>query len=109
MMVPGPIQRAAIAAYSDNEHVHVQRDRYRTRRANLRQALESASFSIDHSVAGLYLWATSGRDSWETTRWFAERGILVTPGEFYGDDDHVRIAHTATDERVNAAVSRLVG
>ena len=109
MMVPGPIQRTAIAAYSDDEHVHVQRDRYRTRRAHLRQALESAGFSIDHSVAGLYLWATSGRDSWETTRWFAERGILVAPGDFYGDDDHVRIALTATDERVNAAVSRLVG
>jgi aspartate/methionine/tyrosine aminotransferase len=43
--------------------------------------------------------------------WLAkERGILVAPGEFYGAAGarHVRIALTATDERVAAAASRLV-
>jgi aspartate/methionine/tyrosine aminotransferase len=39
----------------------------------------------------------------------AELGILVAPGEFYGPAgaEHVRIALTATDERVAAAVERL--
>jgi aspartate/methionine/tyrosine aminotransferase len=39
----------------------------------------------------------------------AERGILVAPGEFYGDAgaEHVRIALTASDERIDAAVARL--
>jgi len=41
--------------------------------------------------------------------WFAERGILVAPGEFYGaaGQQHVRIAFTATDERIETAVRRL--
>jgi aspartate/methionine/tyrosine aminotransferase len=39
----------------------------------------------------------------------AERGILVAPGAFYGPGGarHVRIALTATDERIAAACERL--
>lgn len=107
MMVPTPIQRAAIAAYNDDDHVAIQRGLYERRRAALRTALEEAGFRIDHSEAGLYLWATRDDDAWETTRWFADRGIVVAPGTFYGDATHVRVALTATDERVAAAVARL--
>ena len=41
--------------------------------------------------------------------WLAERGVLVAPGEFYGaaGAQHVRVALTATDERVAAAAERL--
>jgi aspartate/methionine/tyrosine aminotransferase len=41
--------------------------------------------------------------------WLADRGILVAPGTFYGPTGakHVRIALTATDERVDAAAERL--
>jgi len=53
------------------------------------------------------LWVTDGREAWAMTEWFADRGILVAPGTFYGDHSHVRIALTATDERVDAAASRL--
>ena len=108
MMVPTPIQRAAIAAYNDDSHVALQRGLYEQRRTLLRTALESAGFRVDHSEAGLYLWVTRGDDSWDTTRWFADRGIVVAPGSFYGDDTHVRVALTATDERVAAAAERLM-
>lgn len=108
MMVPTPIQRAAIAAYNDDSHVVLQRGFYEQRRTLLRTALESAGFRVDHSEAGLYLWVTRGDDSWDTTRWFADRGIVVAPGSFYGDDTHVRVALTATDERVAAAAERLM-
>lgn len=110
MMVPAPVQHAAIAAYDDDAHVSLQRDRYQARREILAAALRSAGFRIDHSEAGLYLWVTSNDnsgDAWTNTRWFAERGILVAPGTFYGDDAHVRVALTATDERVAAAARRL--
>jgi succinyldiaminopimelate transaminase len=107
MMVPTPIQRAAIAAYDDDRHVEIQRELYARRREVLRRALLGAGFRIDHSHAGLYLWVTRDEDSWSTTRWFADRGIVVAPGDFYGDDVHVRIALTATDERIDAAVTRL--
>jgi aspartate/methionine/tyrosine aminotransferase len=41
--------------------------------------------------------------------WLADRGILVAPGAFYGGAGrtHVRVAFTATDERVAAAAARL--
>lgn len=109
MMVPTPVQHAAIAAYSDSDHVQVQRERYASRRAQLRDALHAQGFRIDDSVAGLYLWATRDEDSWQTVRWFAERGVLVTPGTFYGTagDQHVRVALTATDEHVRQAVQRI--
>lgn len=107
MMVPTPIQRAAIAAYRDDAHVDELRSRYERRRSVLRGALVAAGFRIDHSEAGLYLWVTRGEDAWETTRWFADRGIVVAPGTFYGDESHVRVALTATDERIDAAARRL--
>jgi aspartate/methionine/tyrosine aminotransferase len=36
-------------------------------------------------------------------------GILVTPGSFYGSDNFVRIALTATDENIEKAVERISG
>ncbi len=109
MIVPGPVQAAAAAALRDDEHVEVQRGRYRQRRQQLLDALRGAGFRIDHSAAGLYLWATRGEPCRDTVAWLARRGILVAPGDFYGagGSSHVRVALTATDERVAAAAGRL--
>jgi succinyldiaminopimelate transaminase len=110
MIVPAPVQAAMVAALGDEAHVTEQRERYRRRRALLRPALEKAGFRIDHSEAGLYLWATRDEDCWATVDWFAERGILVAPGTFYGPAGarHVRLALTALDERMESAATRLV-
>lgn len=109
MMVPGPIQAAMVAALDDDDHVAVQRERYAQRRAVLLSALRSAGFTVDHSEAGLYLWATRGEPCRDTLAWLARRGILAAPGEFYGPAgaQHVRLALTATDERIAAAAERL--
>ena len=109
MIVPGPIQAAGIAAYDDDDHVEIQRDRYRRRRELLHTALIDAGFRVDHSEAAIYLWATRDEPCWDTVGWLARRGILVAPGEFYGPkgNAHVRVALTATDERVSSAVKRL--
>lgn len=109
MMVPSPVQAAAIAAWDDDEHVAVQREVYRRRRDVLREALTATGFRVDHSEAGLYLWATRGEPCWETVAWFADRGVLVTPGDFYGPAgaQHVRIALTGTDDRIDAVPGRL--
>ncbi len=111
MMVPGPVQAAAVAALADDAHVVAQRAVYLARRELLLAALAEAGFGIDHSEAGLYLWATRDEPCWDTVGWLAERGILVAPGEFYGAAGarHVRVALTATDERVAAAAQRLAG
>jgi len=109
MIVPRPVQEAMRVALSDDEHIAAQRDRYGARRSVLRDALRGAGFRIDHSEAGLYLWATRDEDAWDSVDWLARHGILVAPGTFYGPGGgrHVRVALTATDERVAAAASRL--
>jgi succinyldiaminopimelate transaminase len=109
MIVPTPVQAAMVAALDDDAHEAEQRERYARRRDRLAAAIRAAGFTIDHSEAGLYLWATRGEPCRDTVAWLAERGILVAPGEFYGPAgaQHVRIALTATDERIAAAVQRL--
>jgi aspartate/methionine/tyrosine aminotransferase len=109
MIVPAPVQAAMVAALADTGHVAVQRERYARRRQVLRAALARAGFRVDHSTAGLYLWATRDEDCWQTVGWLADRGILVAPGTFYGTAGarHVRVALTATDERVEAGADRL--
>ncbi|MEV6874176.1 succinyldiaminopimelate transaminase [Amycolatopsis sp. NPDC051128] len=109
MIVPRPVQEAMVAALIDDEALTAQRERYARRRLALRKALQDNGFRIDHSEAGLYLWATRDEDAQTTLAWLAERGILVAPGTFYGPKGgkHVRVALTATDERVDAAVERL--
>ncbi|MCR2762230.1 succinyldiaminopimelate transaminase [Microbacterium sp. zg.B48] len=109
LLLPAPVQTAMVAALGDDQHVAEQKDRYRARRATLKPALESAGFRIDSSEAGLYLWATEGRDAWDSLGRLAELGILAGPGHFYGEHfpRHVRLSLTATDERIAAAAARL--
>ncbi len=109
LMVPTPVQAAMVAALDDDEHEREQRERYARRREVLLAAFRSAGFTVAHSEAGLDLWATRGEPCRDTLAWLAQRGILVAPGEFYGPRGahHVRVALTATDERISAAAERL--
>lgn len=109
LMLPAPVQAAMIAALGDDVHVAAQKELYRRRRATLKPALESAGFRVDASEAGLYLWATEGRDAWDSLDRLASLGILAGPGHFYGTHfpQHVRLSLTAPDERVAAAAARL--
>jgi aspartate/methionine/tyrosine aminotransferase len=111
MIVPAPVQAAMIAALSDDAHAAEQKARYAARRAVLAAGLTAAGFRIEHSEAGLYLWATRpGLDCWAACELLAtECGILVGPGSMYGPegDAYIRVALTATDERVAAAGTRL--
>ncbi|GAA2727003.1 succinyldiaminopimelate transaminase [Cellulomonas aerilata] len=124
MIVPAPVQAAMTVALGDDAHVDAQRERYRARRAALLGAVGHAGLTVDGSQAGLYLWlrpagADAGPDGdaggdarpdgWATVARLADRGILVAPGSFYGAAaaGHVRMALTATDDRVAEAVRRL--
>jgi len=108
-IVPQPIQVAMAAALGDEAHVAVQRAAYAGRRDVLAAALTGSGLRIDHSSAGLYLWASRDEDCWRTVEWFAERGVLVVPGEFYGPrgGQHVRVALTASDAQIAAVEERL--
>ncbi|HEX5115819.1 MAG TPA: succinyldiaminopimelate transaminase [Pseudonocardiaceae bacterium] len=110
LIVPRPVQAAMTAALADDGHVAEQRERYRRRRAVLMAAVTGAGCVVDHSEAGLFLWTRwDGRSAAELLDWFAGLGILVAPGTFYGPTGgkHVRIALTATDERIAEAARRL--
>jgi len=110
MMVSLPVQHAMVAALSDSNHVVEQRGRYNSRRARLVPALVSAGFTIDHSDAGLYIWATRNESSWDSVAWLAALGVLATPGIFYGQagENHIRIALTATDQQIATAAERIL-
>lgn len=109
LIVPAPVQAAMVAALDDDAHVDAQFAVYRARRDILVKAVTAAGFRIDYSEAGLYLWVTRDEPAFDTVNWFADRGILVAPGIFYGEAGahHVRIALTATDERIAEAARRL--
>ena len=115
LMVPAPVQHAMAVALNDTEHVERQRKVYAVRRALLLEALADAGLDVDpDTAAGLYLWVAdpaNPTDSWALVNRLAELGILVAPGDFYGTAAHgrVRVALTATDERIQAAASRIRG
>jgi len=108
LIVPAPIQAALTAVLADDEHVAIQKERYRARRESVRDALLEAGFRIEHSEAGLYLWASRDEDCWDTVKWCAERGVLVTPGSFYGEAGStvVRVALTVSDQQARAVRDR---
>lgn len=107
LMVPQPIQQAMITALSDNQHAKEQALCYEKRREKLINALIPLGFTIQHSQAGLYIWCSRNEDCYKTVEWFANLGILVTPGAFYGSSDFVRIALTATDQNIDKVVERV--
>ena len=107
LIVPLPVQQAMIAALSDNNHAIEQAERYEKRRIKLITALSKAGFTIEHSQAGLYIWCSKNEDCYKTVDWFANLGVLVTPGSFYGSEKFIRIALTATDESIDLVVERI--
>ncbi|ASK66664.1 succinyldiaminopimelate transaminase [Brachybacterium avium] len=109
MMLPGPVQIAMTAALGDDQAAADQREIYRARRALLEPALRAAGGSVHGSQAGLYLWTTFGEKAMTSVERLAASGILVAPGMFYGGSGggFVRVALTATDERIAAAARRL--
>ncbi len=109
MILSAPVQTAMIAALGDEKHVNEQADRYAHRRSVLRPALETLGFKVEHTEAGLYIWCTRGEADMDSVAFLADRGVLVTPGHFYGDAgaQYIRVALTATDDEITRAAARM--
>jgi succinyldiaminopimelate transaminase len=112
MMVPGPIQAAATAAWADDAHVAVQRARYAERRLYARSRLAEAGLVDAGGPSSFYLWARSAdpaEDGWAVTARLAETGTLVAAGDLYGEGGggHVRIALVEPLERLELAFDRM--
>ena len=111
LMVPGPVQAAAVAAFADDAHVDVQRERYYRRLERAQHIMAAVGAPCDLPQGGFYLWAPApDGDAWGLARTLAARGgVLVSPGEFYGEaaSDHVRLAVVQSDAQLELVATRL--
>jgi aspartate/methionine/tyrosine aminotransferase len=122
LMVPGPVQAAAVVAWRDDAHVAEQRHRYHRRLVRLAEILRGAGLDVGLPAGGFYLWVpvpawaealgeVEGRPgAWVLTDALADAaGMLVSPGEFYGAQAarFVRIAVVQPDERIELVATRL--
>ena len=114
LMVPGPAQAAGVAALDDDEHVEVQRERYRERLSFLSDALAGYGCPTRLPEGGFYLWVPVPPERWSDAWGLAESlatdgGLLVSPGDLYGNGGsaHVRVAVVQPMERLALAAERL--
>ena len=86
LMVPGPAQRAAVAALNDSVSVLQQRDSYWSRLGRVAAVLRSVGLEAPLPAGAFYLWVPAPEgDAWALAERLAkELGLLVSPGEFYG-------------------------
>jgi succinyldiaminopimelate transaminase len=111
LMVPGPIQAAAVAALGDQVHVDAQRGRYRERLERMRQILGALGIDAPMPDGGFYLWArVPDGDAWGfTDQLAADGGALVSPGDLYGEagTGYIRVALVQPLERIELVAQRL--
>jgi succinyldiaminopimelate transaminase len=113
LMVPGPVQAAAIAALSDDEHVDAQRARYRERLDYVADLFSSFDWSVSQPAGSFYLWVPVPArlaDAWAMAAALAASGgMLVSPGDLYGDAGarFVRVAVVQPMERLELVGQRL--
>ena len=106
------VQRAAVAAWSDEEHVAATREAYRRKRDILLSVLLEQGIRVVGSEATLYLWLEIP-DAYATAEAFATRlleaGILVSPGSFFGPagEGYFRMALVPTEDECRRAADLL--
>ncbi len=110
LLIPGPVQAAAVVAFDDQAHVNEQRATYRTRLDLGLELLRGMGTTVELPSGGFYLWAEApGGDAWALARMLAERtAVIVSPGEFYGSaaSNYVRFAAVQPTADLVAAVAR---
>jgi acetylornithine aminotransferase len=110
---PTFVQRAAITAWGDEEHVARTRDRYAAKRDVLLPALHAAGLEPSGGDASFFLWlrvpAATDAEAF-ALRLLDELGIVVAPGPFFGPggEGHVRVALVPTLEECRRAAQLLL-
>ena len=103
------VQRASVAAWSDDAHVDEVRDVYRRKRDMLLPALEAGGLRLAGSRATFYLWLDGGGPSETFARRLLDHGIVCAPGAFFGPagEGYVRFALVPTLEECERAATIL--
>ena len=99
------VQRASIAAWSDDTHVDDVRALYRRKRDVLLPALERKGLRLAGSTATFYLWVDVGGPSEPFARRLLDHGIVCAPGSFFGavGEGYARFALVPTQEECERA------
>jgi len=90
------VQRAAVVAWGDEEHVERTRTVYRRKREVMLELFTTAGLRVAGSKATMYLWVAV--PAGETSEGYAgrllERGVVVAPGSYFGEagEGYVRFA-----------------
>ena len=102
------VQRAAIAAWSDEPHVVEVRAGYRAKRDVLTPALEAGGLRHAGGDATFFLWLEAA-DAAGTAQRLLDAGIVLAPGDFFGPDgeDYLRLALVPTLAECEQAAARL--
>jgi acetylornithine aminotransferase len=101
------VQRASIAAWSDEQHVEDVRSVYRRKRDVLLPALEAKGLRLAGSDATFYLWVDVGRPSIPFATGLLEHGIVCAPGAFFGPagEGYARFALVPTQAQCERAAA----
>ena len=102
-MLSGPAQNAGIAALTDQQHVDEQRRLYSGRLSKLITIFESLGIETTMPEGSFYLWIAASGGEWQLVEKLAKNlGMVVTPGEFFGEGGkgYIRVAAVATDDRI---------
>jgi aspartate/methionine/tyrosine aminotransferase len=90
------VQRAAVVAWGDEEHVEAMREAYRRKRDVLLAALARKGLRVAGSSATMYLWVETppGESSEAFAARLLEYGVVVSPGSYFGasGEGYVRLA-----------------
>jgi acetylornithine aminotransferase len=103
------VQRASIAAWTDDAHVADVRALYARKRETILPALEAGGLRLAGSAATFYLWLDVGGPSEPFARRLLEHGIVCAPGSFFGaaGEGYVRFALVPTQAECERAAAIL--
>ena len=108
---PLPLQSAAAAAWSDEEHVSISREIYK---ANFKIAQEILGTAIPNAT--FYLWIEVNNALAFTSKLYEKYNVKVLPGEFLARDDakgenpgvgYIRIALVENEAKTRDALKRI--
>ena len=110
-MPPGPTQAAGVAAFVDEQGVIEQKATYRSRMERLISLFGRFDIDVAMPGGGFYLWVPAPHgDAWAfTERLAADLGMIVSPGEFYGEaaKEYVRVAAVQPLEQLDLIERRM--
>jgi succinyldiaminopimelate transaminase len=103
------VQRASVAAWSDDAHVDEVRALYRRKRETVLPALIDGGLRLAGSEATFYLWVDVGGPSEVFARRLLEHGIVAAPGSFFGPagEGYARFALVPTQAECERAAEIL--